>query len=177
MPPATVQFPILRMPFSQLDSTITSAMAISLSWRLLHRDSNAKNCIRCSWLRWCWWCHYPRVTGPQRRIRLCRPRHLASAPQLIVCRLRYGVALDAVIFLSNRLQAVQIAGRQSTRSTLTCGVPQGSVLGPIMFTLYTADVIRIARTHLASKFTATQMTCNSMYVADLKNVKFQAISL
>ena len=47
-------------------------------------------------------------------------------------------------FLSNRFQTVQFAGKQSSRSTLSCGVPQGSVLGLIMFTLYTVDVIRIA---------------------------------
>ena len=47
-------------------------------------------------------------------------------------------------FLSSRFQTVQFADKQSSCSTLTCRVPQGSILGPIMFTLYIADVIRTA---------------------------------
>ncbi len=48
-------------------------------------------------------------------------------------------------FLSGRAQVVNFAGLQSARSLLTCGVPQGSVCGPILFNLYTADVVSIAR--------------------------------
>ena len=46
-------------------------------------------------------------------------------------------------FLSNSFQTIQFAGKQSSRSTLTCGILQGSVLGPITFTFYTAGVISI----------------------------------
>ena len=48
-------------------------------------------------------------------------------------------------FLTGRVQIVNYAGKRSVTSTLTCGVPQGSVSGPILFNLYTADVIRIAQ--------------------------------
>ena len=36
--------------------------------------------------------------------------------------------------------------KQSSSSELLCGVPQGSVLGPILF-LYTADIMEIANQH------------------------------
>ena len=36
-------------------------------------------------------------------------------------------------YLSNRLQYVQIGKTKSQRKNVTCGVPQGSVLGPLLF--------------------------------------------
>jgi len=50
-------------------------------------------------------------------------------------------------FLTDRLQSVAFVGSISTPQRLLCGVPQGSVLGPLPFALYSADVIQIAATH------------------------------
>ena len=46
-------------------------------------------------------------------------------------------------YLSGRTQAISIKGTLSTKKALTCGVPQGSVLGPILFTTYTSPLARI----------------------------------
>ena len=45
-------------------------------------------------------------------------------------------------FISNKTQVVNFAGGQSSQTTLTCSVPQGSVSNPILFALNTADFIR-----------------------------------
>jgi hypothetical protein len=50
-------------------------------------------------------------------------------------------------FVTNRSQTVSFAGERSAVSAVTCGVPQGSVLGPILFLLYCADVTIIAQRH------------------------------
>ena len=50
-------------------------------------------------------------------------------------------------YLSGRTQFVRCGSSKSASSTLSCGVPQGSVLGPILFLLYTADLLGIIEQH------------------------------
>ena len=48
-------------------------------------------------------------------------------------------------YLSHRTQTVKIGDSFSTKHKLLFGVPQGSVLGPVMFSLYSSPVAKIAR--------------------------------
>ena len=50
-------------------------------------------------------------------------------------------------YLSGRSQSVLINGIQSKPTSLVCGVPQGSVLGPILFTIYMLPLRDILKRH------------------------------
>lgn len=50
-------------------------------------------------------------------------------------------------YLRDRYQSVNVSSEFSPRAHLEFGVPQGSVLGPQLFTLYTAPIAEIARRH------------------------------
>ena len=43
-------------------------------------------------------------------------------------------------YLSNRKQYVQIGDIKSDLLNINCGVPQGSVLGPLLFLIYVNDI-------------------------------------
>ena len=47
-------------------------------------------------------------------------------------------------YFTNRTQVVSANGAVSTTQPISCGVPQGSILGPLLFTLYVNDLSSVA---------------------------------
>jgi len=66
-------------------------------------------------------------------------------------RHRYGITGDVLgwmtTYLTGQTQAVYFNGEFSTTTVVTCGIPQGSVLGPLNFILYSADVLQVIAIH------------------------------
>ena len=66
--------------------------------------------------------------------------HVILFDKLEHCGIR-GLALDWIrSYFSNRKQYVEYNGHRSLRNEISCGVPQGSILGPLFFLLYINDI-------------------------------------
>lgn len=72
---------------------------------------------------------------------------------ILLDRLHHTVGLSGTAlqwfqsYLSGRTECVMLGGCKSRLSTVTCGVPQGSVLGPILFTIYMLPLGHVISRH------------------------------
>ena len=80
-----------------------------------------------------------------------------------------GIAHDwFVSYLSNRQQSVIYNGCESELKVMRCGVPQGSILGPMLFLLYINDLTNVSSFFMPILFADdTNLFCTGI---DLKNM-------
>ena len=64
-------------------------------------------------------------------------------------------------YLTNRTQYVEINNNKSGVEHIKCGVPQGSILGPLLYLLYVNDISKSTQGHILSFADDT-----SMYISD-----------
>ncbi len=102
---------------------------------------------------------------------------------LIIKLKRYGVAGLALdwfkSYLSNRKQFVYVNGSFSSEIEITIGVPQGSVLGPLLFLLYINDLPQVSKLFsllFADDTTLLAAHNNLDYLINFVNVEFKKIT-
>ena len=68
----------------------------------------------------------------------------------------YGIRENALMwiqsYLSNRKQRVKINGVNSRDEIISCGVPQGSILGPLLFIIYINDMHKAVKSSIIHHF-------------------------
>lgn len=74
-------------------------------------------------------------------------------------------------YVTNRTFTVHVNGKNSKEMNMLYGVPQGSLLGPIMFILYTKDIINIAKKYGLSIHLYADDT--QLYIGFQPNVNIQ----
>ena len=68
-------------------------------------------------------------------------------------------------YLNNRKQYVSVLSENSSYADVVCGVPQGSILGPLLFILYIDDICNIS-----NYFTFTLFADDTTIVSAHRNI-------
>lgn len=88
--------------------------------------------------------------------------------KLIATLASYGISDRLLLwiqaFLSNRTQAVKIGKHRSAFTDVSSGVPQGRVLGPILFVLFINDIVDIISNDLSIKLYADDVKIYSVII-------------
>ena len=94
--------------------------------------------------------------------------------QIIMRKMSYlGVDQAAIkwfsSYLSGRTQRCNVSGKLSSARTLSCGVPQGSILGPLLFLIYINDLPNSLRGAVPRMFADdTNLTLSAKTLTELK---------
>jgi Reverse transcriptase (RNA-dependent DNA polymerase)/Endonuclease-reverse transcriptase len=82
----------------------------------------------------------------------------------------YGIRGDLLLwigsFLKNRTYRVRANGVYSESHKVESGVPQGSVLGPLLFLVYISDLVTNIKTNISFFADDTKLYCNPLLAAD-----------
>lgn len=90
-------------------------------------------------------------------------------------RFSRSAALLILSYLSNRTQRVRVEGQDSEDALVVSGVPQGSILGPLLFCMYISDIkhaITHSRFHLYADDLQLYKSCSRNYVSIADCVRF-----
>lgn len=81
---------------------------------------------------------------------------------LLTKRNQYGITGPSISwtesYLSARVQHTKVTGVLSNKNSITCGVSQGSILGPLLFLIYTNDLADCFDSHARLIFCADDCT-------------------
>ena len=84
-------------------------------------------------------------------------------------------------YLSNRQQYVQIHKTKSDTKPITCGIPQGSILGPLLFIIYINDLAQVSEILFTILFaddtTVTIQGDNESVLINTLNIELEKLNI